>query len=263
MISSAYIDFGESGAFQLHDHANCFLSSFELGTPPPRAVASDRPHRHGSFDVTSYFGPRTIQIAGELQADSAATLWSTREGLITALSLEAAHVLTFTREGLGYSERATVRIGSQLTMPVGDGGALYLPWSITLVAPDPRLYKSTATTATSVSPNTTETVANAGTVRTPAVLELTGPIDTGSTIENTTTGQTITLAKAVPAATTITVDTGARTVKDAGGALDMSYIDASATEWWELDPGNNDLEWNGTGDTGATEYDVTIYDARI
>ena len=257
MISSAYLN-----ALQIHETSNYSLTRFELGTPPPRSVAAPKPHRHGTHDVTAYFGARAIALAGEVWGATAAALWDKADDLKAEMDVAGALVLKFTRDGRAYQESMTVRVASPMSMSVGSGAAKYLPWSVSLVAPDPRIY-SNAHSNSAVAVAVADTAINDGTVAVDPIVNVTGPINAGGTIDNNDSGESLTIGKNIAVGKSVSFDFYKRTAVHNTDGLDMAYVDSSGTTWFSVAPGGEDLELNGTGTTGATVMEITTSDARI
>lgn len=279
MIENGYID-----ALQIHETDGYGLNRFNIGSPEPRASTANRPTAHGALDVADYYGPRLFDVGGEVWGDTYAEFWQRVDALKGALQLGTTHVLKFTREGLGYAERAIVRVASAVDMPL-EGSATFVPWGVSLLAADPRIYSDTLSSgnydptagssgAGLVFPLTFPldfggsgtsqlSVSNAGNIATPATFTITGPV-TNPIVDNDTTGESITTTGlALTASDVLVVDTQARTAK-LGTTNRPDFIDASNTAWFDLEPGINLLRLRGSGMAASqTDLAVSFRDARI
>lgn len=133
-------------------------------------------------------------------------------------------------------------------LPSGVGGGMVEPFSVPF-------------TLNSAPPPGTATATNGGSFLTPPVVVVTGPV-TGPTLTNLTTGQTVawdtlTLRTGDVLAvdflnrqgyvnpTTVSVSPG---IPSTGGTYWPADADSS---WWQLGPGNNQVQFGGTAGTGA------------
>ena len=282
MIESATID-----GLEIHGGANGVgLTSFDLGSPSPRVVTEALPFRHGSSDATAYYGGRVVLIEGLVRADTLPAMWGLLDDVKQAMSLGALRPLVFRREGQSESERLLVRPDGPVLAPVTTGmrGPM-IRWSAQLFAPDPRMYSDTVSTGAYDPTDTGDggllfdldfelafgasgaaalTVTNEGTIGTPAVFTITGPV-VNPIIDNDTTGQSIhTTGLDLAAGSTVVLDTGARTLRLGGTTLRPDLIDSQLTTWFELAPGTNQLRMRGSGMSATeTELAVAYRSARI
>lgn len=97
-----------------------------------------------------------------------------------------------------------------------------------------------------------ETAANEGNIETYPALQINGPLTTPS-VENLTTGQVFTYDGTLSSSEFITVDLQDRTVLLGGTA--SRYSNAVGSDWWALDPGDNNLRLNAA--SGSGDCDVT------
>lgn len=279
MIESLYLD-----GVQLHDTANLTLVEFAVGSPSPRDTRAARPHAHGAVDRTRFYDGRVFELRGEVWAGDADTFWQAVDALKGALALGAdLKPLVFTREGLGFSERAEVRVASEVTMPL-KAAAYYTEWGVSLFAPDPRIYSDSLSTAT-FDPTTAASgegvefplefplvfvgassanvaVSNGGNFESPPVFTVAGPA-TNPIIENDTTGDGIyTTGLEMVAGDELVIDVNERTVL-LNGVSRPDYIDASTTSWPVLIPGENLVRLRGSGFGTGSLLTIEYRDARI
>ena len=131
--------------------------------------------------MTKYYGARTIALAGEVWATSAATLWTKVDALKAETDVGSSLVFKFTRDGRAYQEFIGARVASPVVMRVASGAALVIPWSVTLVAPDPRFYSNTHYN-TPVAVAVPDTAENDGNVPIDPWVNISGPINSGGTL---------------------------------------------------------------------------------
>lgn len=280
-LESAYID-----NLQVQGAAPYGVTGFQIGSPAPRAVTDLRPNDHGATDATRYYGPRTIELTGNIVAASPEALWAAADALKAVLSLGAWRVLRFRRRGLSYFERCLVRVDSAVDMPLILGTDRYLAYGVSLFAPDPRFYSDTLSQGSYDPTGSAEgglkfpldfplnfngavgqaqlEVVNEGTISTPPTIVVTGPV-LNPIIDNDTTGQSIyTRECGLSAGVTLELDTAVRSVLLGGTTSRPDLIDVSLTDWWYLAPGQNLLRLRGSGmSAGVTELAVTFRSARI
>jgi hypothetical protein len=283
VIDSLFLD-----ALQVHNVATAFSDTLALtkvgglGAPVPRGDTSSRPRRDGELDRTTFYAGRIVTLEGYAQGATQAAAWAAIDALKGAVALGSDHVLKFTRQGLAYAERATVRASSELAYELA-GKRKRIKWAVALRAADPRLYADIATSA-NYSPSTsgsgitfpltfpltflgaagaTMTVTNGGNYKTPPVFTITGPATTPG-IRNETTGEELVTTATLLAGETLTIDVAARTVLAAGGVLRPDLIDPAASSWFELGAGATVLRLTGSGfAAGQSSLAVAFRDARI
>lgn len=285
MIAEAYI-----GDLQVHGAGAIALTGFTIGSPDPRSVVDVRPEDHGTVDGTRWYGARVFDMAGRIVGADHEAMWAALDDLKGALALGvgADVTLRFRRTGLAFLERASVRVSGALDAPLASelGAAPMVRFAVALEAPDPRIYSDTESTG-SYDPTDAGTggltfpltfplefdasagagtlqVENAGTIGTPAVLTITGPV-VNPIIDNETAGLSIyTRNLDLAAGETVELDTLSRTVLLGGTTPRPDLVDVSLTDWWTLLPGVNQLRLRGSGmSAGATELAVTYRSARI
>lgn len=282
MLTSAYID-----TFQIHGGSNGLgLTGTDLGSPAPRPVADVRPYQHGAVDRTAYYGPRVLELRGCIHATDKATLWSLLDDLKGNLALGSTHVLKFRRDGETFDQRAEFRVDGPVLTPVASGmTGPYVTWSVAIFCADPRFYSDTESSA-SYDPTTTGTggllfsldfplefsgdgsatldVVNEGNVGTPPTFTITGPV-TNPIIDNDSTGESIyTTGVALTSSQTLVINVADRTCLLDGTTNRPDLIDASATTWFDLEPGTNQLRMRGLGmSSGQTALSVIYRSARV
>lgn len=264
MLDSVYID-----DLQIHDTDRYALSAFDYGQPSPRSSLVTFARRHGGVDYSQLYAERTFNLAGEIWGATSAGLWSAVDALKSRLIIGGDLSLRFTRTGKT-EQLAYVRPASEVDLPMRGGGP-FLPFSVTLVAADPRIYSytehdesydpSVAATGNGVNfpltyPLTfygtasgTLDVENAGTFPTFPTFTVNGPA-TSPVIENITTGETITTtASLATSSDSLWIDVAKREVRLGGssGTLRPDLITVASTTFFDFDPGVTSLRLTGTG----------------
>lgn len=284
MIAEAYL-----GELQIHGGASsCRLTGFTIGSPEPREVADLRPDDHGTVDETRLYGPRTFELVGRIVAADLEAMWDDLDAIKGALALGQVVTLRFLRDGRSSLERAEVRVAGAVDVPLAPelGRTPMIRWGVSLRAPDPRIYSDTASSGaydpTDGGTGGLEfpltfpldfgtddtagrlTLENAGTIATPVVITITGPV-VNPIVDNDTAGLSIyTRDLELLAGETVELDTLERGVLLGGTTSRPDLIDVELTDWWALLPGVNQLRLRGSGmSAGLTELAVSYRSARI
>lgn len=284
MIDAAYVD-----SLQIHLTPTYFITKIQgLGSPKSRANRSDKAQRHGQLDYTKFYGPRVIPVEGVAIGATPSLAWDAFDALKAAFALQDAspsHVFKFQRAGKAYLEQCTVTVDSELT-PMIDRPVTVIPWGVTLVAADPRMYSSVLASASydptailagggmvmpltviggivfSSTTITQLTLLNNGNFSTPVRLTITGPV-VNPIVDNNTTGFSIYLSTTLGQTDTVIVDTADRSVL-LNGASRPDLIDVQNTIWSDLTKGTNILAMRGSGMVSTqTSLTATFRDARI
>lgn len=255
-----------------------------LGSPGPRADVTPRATRHGAVDRSLYYDGRVIDLDGMIVGATELEAWEAFDALKGRLQLGSTHVLRFRRTGIATDEQAEVVVAS----PVDDGVTYEAPnvvrWTVSLHAPDPRMYGSVLRSGSvdpaasiegggvtfplvlpitfSTSTATHLELTNAGNSGTPPTLTLRGPVG-NPVFDNDTIGKSIYITYKLGESDTVEVDVNARLVR-LNGAERMDLLNAADTEWWEMVAGTNRLRVRGTGmAVGKTLLKAQYRDARI
>lgn len=283
ILEYAYLD-----NLQIHKAGGLSVTKVTLGSPTPRAVVENRPSDHGSVDSTSFYGPRSIEVTGQVQAPSMEAFWPLVDNLLGKLALGSEHTFRFRRLGDAFDLQVTVRVDSNVDLPVADPATPkpYARWGVSLYCADPRIYTSTQTAGSYdpmvsgagglVFPLTfplvfaapggagSMSLDNKGNVSTPPTIVVTGPV-TNPIVDNDTLGLSIrTRNCGLAAGDTLTLDAREHTVVLNGTTLRPDLVDVARTTWWDLRPGVNQVRLRGTGMVAAqTELSVAFRAARI
>lgn len=108
------------GVLPLHCDLGYIVTEYDLGWPEVRAVSYDRPLADGAFDLTRYFGQRSVTLSitlnGEARDVPEAAL---RTDLAKYLHPRRRPVLSFIEQGTYRRKRMVVR-GSEMRMAMAD-----------------------------------------------------------------------------------------------------------------------------------------------
>lgn len=240
-------------------------SRIDLGDPVAREVVNDAPDANGTIDTTQYFGARAVTASFLLDPEGTGlTMFAltsrlkafTRPDLRPRLYVQfhpddPELVLTLRRGPFadpwtpqdhdddlrtvvvqwvcpsGLIESAELH---SVTGAPGDnqpqGGATF-PWTFDL-------------TFGSSTPSTNGVVAtNEGNVPAWPTVVMYGPM-TDPVVLNETTGKSLTFdGLSVAAADWVRLDFAAKTIENSAGVSYYGTVDFSASEWWQLQPGDN------------------------
>lgn len=198
-------------------------------SPSQRISAIARPTKHGEVTVENLYGARLITVAGLCKALSADLMYASMYELMSVTNAMTQTIdLKVTEDIERYC--AVLRAGEVRTAFVGKGAFTF---EVPLRADDSFKY-AVAGNTNALAAGVSETLANAGTVRTYPVITMTASgtpvISVGSYVWTATS--------AIPSGTVI--DMKAMTVLNGS----TSYFDAvsPSTDWLWLESGNNTVE---------------------
>lgn len=215
--------------------------------------------RDGGFVSGHFYGHRTIVINGfyiGLDCEEASELRETLFGLLRIRYLHPIVITTATHNW--YTEGVVTAVKSDIENEVSG------KYQITLLCPDPILYRlnagstdpttiRTSKTMSIQSGTGTLTIDSASSVDTYPIITWNGRI-TGFSATNETTGKVFALDDSVPSGQTV-IDFGKRTVI----VNDVCYNSHRLvnSEWWTLIPGENIITFantNGNNNSGSFRY---------
>lgn len=281
MIVEAYVD-----GTQIHGGPSDIAISTFARSVPPRIVRDLRPDQHGEVVSTRHYGAAVYSLTGFVRGATVAAAHETFDELRRLLVLNGEdHTFTFRREGFDFDEQFAFRLNGNIDAPWSSSSRL-IRWGCELVSADPRLYSATEVSA-SYDPeeegfgglffplefpldfgvddtSSRLTVDHEGTVPTPPVFVVTGPV-TNPIIDNETTGLSIhTTETELASGDTLTFDVASRNVILGGTTSRPDLIDVVPTDWFFIVPGVNQLRLRGDDMAlGETELAVTFRNARI
>ncbi len=247
----------------------------------PAAASSDRAklRRHGMYAGGDFMGSRTITLTVDVSASSDAVLDTRTDELKAAFQpgLPASTVMVFQVPGVATGTKARVEARvRRMSAPISpQGWTNRLPrFIIQLSATDPLLYANAEVFAAADFPTVaggitfpitfpitfgggatgnTFTVTNAGVFDASPrfFLIASGGTVTDPLLTNVTTGKTFRINGTVTGPDFLDVRVADRTVKLNGTANRYNLID-STSEWWDLAPGANEIQYNAQADTGSS-----------
>lgn len=236
----------------------------------------DKPRlrRHGLRAGTDYMSGRTINLTVELDAADYTELATLVDQLGAAFRPGADEAaLYFQVPGLAGGGNGVLwcRTRRRSAPITPDGWYHRLPTvELELFATDPLIYGATELTASTGLPEggdglifsaTFDAVfgalgesgivvcANAGTADAPVLLRVDGPV-TNPRVENITAGKTIALSLTLADGDHLLIDTQSRTVL-LGGTADRYSALTSASEWFSLVPGANEVRFGASAGSGS------------
>lgn len=239
------------------------------GAPATTGDSAQRSADHGVWLGSAYYGPRLIEVVGSVQTD-----WETGNDCITQLAAAVPISDTAVAKigGAGPDLQAEVRMNGELLVT---GSQNVTRFSLSLIAPDPRRYGDEVTESTGL-PLTTGgltvpmtvplsmpavtssgrlTVTNAGNMATRPVFAVTGPCPP-FTITQTSTGRRLSALEAVDPGRVLYLDTDQRMA-----LLDGTSLRVVTGTWFEIEPGDNDIQFSSASYDANASLSVTFRSA--
>lgn len=246
-----------------------------LGQPGVRSGDRAATGRHGLWPGDHWLNGRTLVLDLEVERGATDTTWEARVDAFASAfrpGLDDEAALVFQVPGIaGGGERRVYVRTSRRDLPVDQAWALRESRAaVELVATDPRIYDETQQSDSVGLPTATGGWSfpwsfdwsfggggiggtifanNAGTFPAPLTVRFDGPV-TDPRITNVTLGQVLELDLTVASGQYVELDTLARTVLLNGTANRYEAL-SNASRWFDLDPGTNELAFQGTG-SGST-----------
>lgn len=151
--------------------------------------------------------------------------------------------------------------------PLRISGAYNKTFQAALVAADPRIYAS-AIKEQRFTPGAVTTIRNSGSMRTQPVATIFGPTTgTMNTIEvhNHTTGEFFVFAPtySLGVGQYIVIDFANKTVTRESGTNIYDQVQYASTTWWQVEPGDNNIEFHASGTTTNANMLLRWQDAWI
>ena len=261
-------DFGES-------EPDAVVTDFDPGFPAVRAVSNNRVNGSGTVDTTKYFGSRgvTMTVSLDPAKPSQSLSWQKR---LLQLCLPDRRPYLYLQTIEDPMVWRMLLVGSQVTAPYQVVLAPQLAWT----NPDGTWEAAVETERTifpgngptggrtypktypwSYSPGTppgSGIIEVAGTVPTPPVIRIYGPV-TGPAITNATTGQTIAFKSSytVPSGGYVSINCNDLIspvlANDDPSLSRMNQINFTTNRFWFLQPGENQIQFTGTALGGITQ----------
>lgn len=230
--------------------------------------------RHGLHPGDDFLQGRAVTVTLEIYASSDSAFETAMDNLLDAVVPGGAEIpLVFQVPGVAGGSKSLIYARPR-RRSLGVNWSYYhrVPtMTIEFEATDPRVYSASessdsvavATTSGGLTFNATPDFSfgvagtggtiqatNSGNFATGAVFTVNGPC-TNPRIENLTSGKTIEIDITLATGSYLTVDTEARTVLLNGTASRYSSL-TSTSEWFDLDPGTNEVKYRATTATGST-----------
>ena len=240
-----------------------------------RSANKARVARNGLVAGYSYLGGRTVTLTVEVTNFDSATFHAAVAALREAFAVKPGsteQAFTFQIPGIadGLTAQITARV-NRFSMPLSHAyWADTATATIELVATDPLIYSAAETTtpltlsaassgmtfpitfpltfgATGISGVTT--VTNVGTAPSPPSFRIYGPV-TNPTLRNETQDKAVTVGLVLGADEYVDIDVQDRTVVLNGNI--NRYSSLTVAQWWELEPGDNQIRYLATAGSGVT-----------
>jgi hypothetical protein len=242
-----------------------------------------RPNGHGAINDTRWQDGQPISLDGVIVADTQATLMSefhTISGAAFA-TLDSSALFKWTEEG-GLALQRYVKLAGALDPPLAPQPH-HLAYQLQFLADDPRAYSQVLQTQTSTALSTAAgglrfpmtfpftftassggvvTVTNGGNRSTPPVLRVYG-LAVDPSIVNLTTGGRITLNGTIGSGDYLELDIADRTAKLNGSLLQAGSVDTANSTWFELAPGDNQLQLVAGSFDSSALLQVLFRDAYV
>ena len=242
----------------------------------PEVRPQDRPLllRHGSVAGEDYLAERIFTVEFDIVESSSATLSTLLDSLSEAWrSTVAERTLAFQIPGVaggakgqvyGRVRRRDIPIGVEFSRGVAEV-------AFEFHCTDPRIYAVSESSGSvgvastgggltfnagfdltfgSVSTGGDLNLVNAGTFDAPVSLRIDGPC-TDPQVENVTAGKTLTLNTTLGSGEYLLLDSKDRTVL-LGGTASRYFVLDPTSEWWDLLPGTNAINYLASSDSGST-----------
>lgn len=244
-----------------------------LSPPDRREESIDKAEDHGAYVYAAFLSPRRIVIEGDIVGlvgdDFEADVTAWRRAFVPQVSpLPFTYLLPgdgdITKQIFCVPTRSALAVDSEY--PLG-----YAKWHVELLAGDPRIYDMGSTitqgagTANGLGFNIQFNVNfgggsssaasagynNIGIFPTPATAKLHGPM-TNPEIRNNTVGKSIKMNIDIATGDALWVDFASKTLKMNGTVSKYGTL-SSDSEWWQLEPGVNDIALTVDAGTGQME----------
>jgi len=234
------------------------------------------PQDHGEHVFDSWYGGRTITLAGTIQAYNVHKLRDMQEALRYSFSnledlplrILSPYKTVVHHEHPDEMEAPGVEIECRKSQPIQmreaqQGVTFTRDFLITLRAYDP-VFRSTYSVTESLTGATSPkqfSVTNIGNYETHPIVQLSGPM-TNPVIDNSTTGTTTTITGTIPTGETWTLDSHAKSFVDNFDVNKFSTLSVDS-DWQHIDTGDNDIVVSFTGGSSATAVSVSYRHAWI
>lgn len=266
MISSITLSTA-TGNVTLHSTAagsNAVVTRAEglQGVPPVRNLVTQRSQASGGFVRSLFTDTRTITLEGEVLGSTIEGAFDNFDTIASAIydSIGTERTLKWRRDASGQQLQAGVRLQDFQPLTLTDGAA-WIKYQATFVAPDPRVYDQTQTTATGnalavaaggktydytytrgYNPSSGGDAAynNTGSVPTPPIIRIYGYCTSPQVI--LTDSIRLIFTGEVADGDYLEVDCGARTVKLNGTTSRLNLLDTVNSSFFALPTGSGTVQ---------------------
>lgn len=252
MIEEVFVD-----DVQLHDvTAGVAAGDFAvtalngLGTPTPRGNRPPKARRHGTYELTSYYDGRALELRGRIKGSDFDAFWTNVDLIKKMFGLTGVRrSLKWKRSGEAFLMTSEISPANELEIAIPSGRIQPITsYSVDLIAADPRIYKDEWEDFTFAS---TATVTNDGNFSTPPIITFNTPgTNPGLRNDALTTENEINFNYG-GGGTALVVDMQERTVT-LDGTSRPDLVDLDDSSFWSLVSGSNHLTKIG----GATSITI-------
>jgi hypothetical protein len=234
-----------------------------LGDADIRDARENNPAAHGETAFQPYYGGRTIVLSGKIRAH---TVWKLRD-MVQSLRQTFADIsqespLIFHTPDPASDLMIYCKKNAPINIPESQQNfQMERDFQITLRASNPRFvsfveqYRHQQVDAGSAS----WTITNNGNFQAEPRIRFIGPMNANSQVINNINGTMLKLRSAIPNLSTYELDIANRTFVDltpgSVGVNRFSALDISST-WLQLEPGDNHIDFTGTGTGGNSAIDM-------
>jgi hypothetical protein len=246
------------------------------GTPPIRAVVTQRSQASGSFIRSRYTDDRSIVLEGEIVGTSIEDAFDKFDVIAAAMydSITTERTLKWTRDASGQQLQAGVRL-SELQPIVLTDGSPWIKWQAQFRAPDPRVYAQSLSTSTGASlaaaaggktytytytrgynPSSggEASFTNSGSVPTPPIIRIYGFCTSPQVV--LTDDTRLVFSGGVGAGDYLEIDCAARTVKLNGSTSRLNLLDPVASTFFALPTGTGTVQMLASNFDSAARVDL-------
>lgn len=236
------------------------------GSPQSTLALTQKPRDHGAWASEAFLMPRIMNLSGWCQGADPGTVMAAVDALNAAAGILAT-TLTVDDDGVLPRMSQVARQGDIIFSPKSTN--LVKQFSAQIVAKDPRKYGQAMTVgpisppsssgglsfplsfpldfAATVTPGTLSFY-NPGNIAAPCVIRIDGPT-VGAAITHTSSSAQLLFADTltINSGEYLIIDMAARTARLMNQSSRIGYV--TSRGWFNLDPGANDITYNGTGGT--------------
>lgn len=246
-----------------------------------RESSAERTEQDGAIQGNNFFGKRPIILGGEFAPFGS----QIQRSEMMARAMRASNAMRKDATLVWTPENGTqVFVKARRNQPTKIAGNWVKKFQLALSAADPRIYSTTLNSATvtpvpateagrrysktynkvygSQAPNGTLFITNNGWGESPPIIRVWGPCINPSIINNTT-GQAINLTYTLNAEQFLELDFFNRTIKLMGTSNRYSAMNFASSEWWYLQPDQNEIRLAFSSYETGAKMEVFYRDAWV